>query len=371
MNRTVETLWFAFSFSTAAALLTNCSGGAGSQGSGFPQTVGVSAAGPAVPMLGRLTTSVAVRPPVTLYRDTRTSWISPDTRAPRLLFASDAGLGDVDIFTLPDFVLKGTITGFSEPQGMCAGIGGTVWVANTGTQQVIQLSRTGHVNNVIDDSYGYPVGCAVNLRNGDVAVFNIFNVSGEGGAYVYSCPSCTPTELTIPEFYFYYFGGYDPKGDLFVDGRSSSGSYALGEIPSGKTSGYVITVKGGSGEIYFPGFVQWYKPDKYVVAADQLCKDQNASCLYWVKISGSQGTIIGETDLENPSGGPICDLVQAELDPVSNKNIVGGDYNYCGSGPSSLNRWLYPAGGIPTNTYDYGSAYATPLGGAISVKSLK
>ena len=47
------------------------------------------------------------------------------------------------------------------------------------------------------------------LEERDLAVFYIFDISGAGGAYVYSCPSCKPAVLTIPSFYYYYFGAYD------------------------------------------------------------------------------------------------------------------------------------------------------------------
>ncbi|HZV76671.1 MAG TPA: hypothetical protein VFF63_02790 [Candidatus Babeliales bacterium] len=342
----------------AAVLFPGCGGNAGTE----PPTLAPGTA-EAAPRL--LRASLAVRPPVLVRRDLRKSWISPDVKnAPRLLFASDAGTDEVDIFTLPDLNLKGTITGFSEPQGECSNNNGYIWVANTGTEQLLEYSRTGLLLNTINDAYGYPVGCAVNPTNNDVAVFNIFDISGQGGAYVYSCPSCTPTVLTIPGFYYYYFGGYDPAGDLFVSGRNASGDFALGEVPNGSTSGYVITITGGT--IYFPGFIQWYKPGDYIVSADQLCGDTESSCVYWIKISGKNGTIIGQTYLENPEGGQICDLVQGVLNPVGEKNLVGGDYDYCSSGPSSENRWLYPAGGIPTNSVEDG--LVTPIGTAISVK---
>lgn len=353
------------SFSAAVVALTSCSGGL--QGTGPDQTAGTSLARTAAPMLGRLT-NVGVRPPVAIHPDTRKSWISPDVnRSPRLFFVSDSGTNDVDIFTLPDFVPKGTITGFSEPQGMCTGTAGTVWVANTGTTQVMQLSRTGKLLNTINDAFGYPVSCAVNPANGDLAVLNIFDFSGAGGAFVYSCPSCTPTELTIPEFYYYYYGAYDPNGDLFVDGKNSSGSYMLGEIPSGSPTGHLITVKSRGGTIHSPVVVQWYKPSNYLVATDELCNTKNASCLDWVKISGSKGTIVGQTDLENPSGGQICGSFSVELDPLNEKNVVGVNDDTCGSGSISLDRWLYPAGGVPTNSADL-SSLIEPIGGAISVK---
>jgi hypothetical protein len=340
----------------ATALLTSCSGGIGSPGSGFPQTS------------GRFTTSIAVKAPLAIHRDTRASWISPDVkRAPRLLFVSDAGTEDVDIFSLPDLALKGTITGFSEPQGMCSGTGGTVWVANTGTEQVMQLSRTGKLLNTIDDAYGYPVGCAVNQTDGDIAVFNIFGISGAGSAYVYSCLSCTPTELTIPGVSSFEFGDYDPSGDLFVNaGRNSTGSAEIGEVPSGKTSGHLIRLTGGS--VYFPGLIQWYKPSNYLAVGDQLCNDKNASCIYWVKIRKSTGRIIGHTALQGSGGSQICDMVQGVLDPAGEKTVLGGNYNYCGSGPSTVNRWQYPAGGVPTNSADFTASYSLPDGAAISGK---
>ncbi|MGA8099588.1 MAG: hypothetical protein WB810_13125 [Candidatus Cybelea sp.] len=310
MNRTVETLWFALRFSATAVLLASCNGDAGLQGPSLPRAAATN-----------LARSIAVRPSIAVHRDTRASWISPDVkRASRLLFVSDAGEEDVDIFSLPNLVLKGTITGFSEPQGMCSGTGGTVWVANTGTTQVFQLSRTGKFLSTIDDAYGYPAGCAVNPTNGDVVVFNIFGFnSGGGSAYIYSCPSCTPTELTIPNFSF-GFGGYDPAGNLFITGgRSSSGAGVIGEIPAGKTSGFVIKLRGGA--IEFPGFVGWYKPGEYLAAADQLCNGKTASCIYWVKISGMHGKIIGHTDLLDASGGQVCDMVQGVLDPGGDKNV--------------------------------------------------
>jgi hypothetical protein len=344
MNK-IETLWLALRFSAAAALLASCGEGAGLQGPSFPETAG---------------TNLGVGPPVAIHPDTRKSWISPDAnRAPRLFFASDLVTDDVDIFTLPDFVLKGTITGFSEPQGMCTGLAGTVWVANTGTTQVMQLSRTGKLLNTIDDASGYPVSCAVNPANGDLAVLNIFGFYGAGDALVYTCPSCTPTELTIPKFYDYYFGGYDTKGNLFLDGRNSSGSTVVGEVSAGRTAGHVIAISGGT--IYFPGSVQWYQPGNYLLLGDQLCNGSNSGCLYWVSISKSKGTITGQTDLLSPSG-QNCGAAQVELDPVNDKNVVGG--SSCGSA-FILGRWLYPAGGTPTNYLSFGYALA---GGAISVK---
>jgi hypothetical protein len=360
MKVSLALLLHSVAIAAAAVLLSSCSSPGGSSNS--PSTLQPASPGTRLSVLRSLT-SAAVVPPKTVHPDRRKSWISRDADGvPRWAFVSDVGTDDVDMYSLPDFKLKGTITGFNEPQGMCSDKG-NVWVANTGTEQVMELSRTGKVLATIDDSVGYPVGCAYDPATGDLAVTNIFGFEGAGQILVYPSPSSTPKELAIANGYYYYFAGYDTKGDLFVSGKNSSGDFLLGEVPPGKTIGNVITISGGT--IYFPGFVQWYKPGNYVAVADQLCGDTEAACVYWVQISGSEGTITGKTTFLNPSGGSVCDMVQGEIDPVFEKNLVGGDYEYCGAAPTSAGRWLYPAGGEPTN---YSTNFSEPIGAAISTK---
>jgi hypothetical protein len=295
--------------------------------------------------------------PSAVHPDHGKTWVSPDAkRTAQLVFTSDEANDDVDIFSLPGFKLKGTVTGFDEPQGMCSGTSGgsgNVWVANTGTEQMIELSRTGQKLATITDASGYPVSCAVDPKTGDLAVFNIFNFTGAGVIDLYSCPSCMPKVLTIPNFYYYYFGNYDPKGDLFVDGKNTSGTFLLGEVPAGDTTGAGVTITGGT--IYFPGMVQWYAPGSYLAVGDQLCGDAETFCLYSVQISGSHGTITGKTTFSNPSGSEAC-TVSGELDPAAEKYLVA-------TGCGVLGRWHYPAGGKPKN-----SIASNDFGVAISVK---
>jgi hypothetical protein len=52
---------------------------------------------------------------------------SPDVKkAHRLLFVSDYYPYHVDIFTMPDLALKGTLTGFYEPR-LLSGFGVAAW----------------------------------------------------------------------------------------------------------------------------------------------------------------------------------------------------------------------------------------------------
>ncbi len=57
----------------------------------------------------------------------------------RILFVSDDGTNDVDMFDLPAMTLVGTLTGFSEPQGMCTDKSHNVWITNTGTEQILSV----------------------------------------------------------------------------------------------------------------------------------------------------------------------------------------------------------------------------------------
>jgi hypothetical protein len=293
--------------------------------------------------------------------DRRKSWVSPEVkRAPRLLFISDDSTNDVYIFTMPSVTLKGTVTGFDEPQGMCSDNKGNVWVTNTGTYQIIQLSRTGQIENTLTDPNGYPVGCAVNQSTGDLAVTNIFNTSGAGTIEVYKNGSGTPTSLSNPQQYEYFFPAYDTNGNLYADGFSTYGQYILSECPSGGSSCTTLTVSGGTP--YFPGGLNWDRVKNQLVLGDQECGGGAASCQYQANVSGSTAAIVGTTNLYNYDG-TACDVDQGTLAPFS--KYFAGPCITEGSSVSTADRWPYPAGGSSTN---YSTSVSYPIGSAISNK---
>jgi DNA-binding beta-propeller fold protein YncE len=126
---------------------------------------------------------------------------------PSILFVSDAGLNDVYMYSLPDMTLEGTLTGFNNPQGMCSDTSGNVYVVNTGTAQVFKISRAGTIVATYTDTVGIPLGCAVDPATGNLAVSDYFQGSGPGQVLVYTGPSATPTVLSNPAQYYYYFLG--------------------------------------------------------------------------------------------------------------------------------------------------------------------
>ena len=125
-----------------AATIAGCGGGA--QPALAPASVSNAARLGADPLhlRGGLDAFAAVHPYGPVHRDRRKSWIASDAkRRPRLMFASDSEHGDVYIYALPDMTLKGTLTGFYEPQGLCSDPRGNVYVANTDDTQVLEVLR--------------------------------------------------------------------------------------------------------------------------------------------------------------------------------------------------------------------------------------
>ncbi|MFY9665313.1 MAG: hypothetical protein WAL67_01130 [Candidatus Cybelea sp.] len=354
--------YYALGVTTAAALLAACSGG-GSPSSALSPSTGMnsSSVGHVPSVKEHVTLTARVSKPV--HKDHRKSWISPEARrAPRLLFISDDGTDDINIYTMPNQVLRGQLTGFSEPQGMCTDASGNIWVTNTGTNQVIQLSRSGATLKTLDDPTGFPVGCAVNRANNDLAVTNIIgNPSGDGNVVVYANSTGTPQAFSTPTVFEYFFPAYDNAGNLYVDGEGSAG-YALTELASGSSTLSPVSISGGT--LFFPGGVNWNPATSSVVLGDQECNGGEASCQYSATVSGGVATITGVTNLSDLSGGTAFDLDQGTIGPRG-RFFAGGTISE-DSNPSASNRWLFPAGGTPTNFND--STLSEPIGAAISNK---
>lgn len=356
MNRIAVLL----SLATVAAALAACTG--------TPQENSALATDSSAAIRGALVPAPAPRSISVPRPNHRKSWISPDAKgAPRLLFISDYGADDVAIFTMPKMALKGQITGLSFPEGECTDASGNVWVANTGASAMQLYSRTGTLLRTLSVAGEYPSGCAVNKSNGDLAVVNIENTSaGPGNVTVFPNATGSGTPYTNPSFYLYFFVGYDNAGNIFFDGMDSSRvtSY-FAELPSGSNNTQLISLSGAT--LHVAGMIQWYRPGGYLALGDQACAGSAASCIYWVSVSGTTGTITGTTDLSNYEGGAVCDLAQGVIAGNGARYVAGADYESCGNTPTTANRWPYEGGGPPTN-YNNGAGLVEPLGAAVSTK---
>ena len=347
----------------AAVALVGCSNGSGSSGS---ISSGPSTAQLATHLLGRPSLlQASVMQGLTPHPDHRKSWLSPDVkRAPRLLFVSDAQTGDVYILTMPALALKGRLTGFSQPGGMCSNKLGEIWLANVQAGQMVLLSRIGRKIRSLYPPKD-PITCAIDPTTGNLAVVEYSYITNVSDVVIYANASGTPTTYTNPNISLYNFVGYDPNGDLFVDGYPFTSGFVLGELPKNGNALRIISISGGT--INYPGSLEWYAPGDYLGIGDNGCGNLSTDCVRWTAISGSVGTILGETDLLNSSGGPTCPSYQQVLTPDAT-NIAGSDYTAgCGSSPTSTYIWAYPAGGLPVSG-NSSAGFAVPDGVAISNK---
>ncbi|MGB8908208.1 MAG: hypothetical protein WCC84_05630 [Candidatus Cybelea sp.] len=289
------------------------------------------------------------------------TWISPSAKdAPVLFFQGDVNLGNIYIFSLPDMTLKGTITGLSEPLGMCSDLAGNIYVAESGKSRVDEFTRTGTQIATYTDTYGYPSACAVNPQNGYLAVTDN---SSPLKILVFSSPSSPPTVLTVPHMTYLSYAGYNNKGELWVDG-SNYLEFALSRCNASTCK--PLNVQGA--QDFEAGTVQWDDVRKTWVIFDEACDNQNpGSCSYPVSEQGALGQ---QTSYNNYKRAAVCSLKQAVIGAYEKRFVVGGDWDYdtCG-GPTgnAVYRWAYPAGGNPTNHAALPNG-ARPYGAAISTK---
>jgi hypothetical protein len=185
--------------------------------------------------------------------------------------------------------------------------------------------------------YSFPTSCAMNT-SGDLAVGIFFESGGAGGGdvVIYKNASGKGTVYTTP-LDGEYFDGYDPQGDLFADGFTSAGSFALVELPSGSSTFKTIAT---SNAVSFPGSVQWDGTQMTVF-------DQGTSETYQYSISGTKATLKGTVSY---SGAGDC----------AQTWIVKG-LIYCGdAGNGDGEVFRYPAGGSALAVL--GSGLPEPLG---------
>lgn len=179
-----------------------------------------------------------------------------------------------------------------------------------------------------------PSSCAMN-KAGDLAI-GILDGPSEGDVLIYKNATGSGTFITSP-LEREYFDGYDNKGNLFFDGFTSSGSFALVEVPNGSSHSQTITT---SNTVQFPGSVQW--DGKYLTVFDQLANE-----MYQYTIQGTEA-VLQHTISFSGSG----DCAQT---------WIAKDVVYCGDAFNNNGEVFdYPAGGSPIAVFT--GDFDEPLG---------
>ncbi len=290
------------------------------------------------------------------------SWILPEAKKNDLLYISDLIGQVVDIYTYRGHKLVGMLTGFFNPEGLCADKAGDVYVTNDTSDGVHQISEYAHgsttVLRTLNDPDGRVNGCSVDPKTGNLAVTNFWGATDrQGNVAVYAHASGSPTIYSNPNIYYYYYCSYDNRGNLYADGETYGSVFGLGELPKGGKKLKFITI---DQTIYLPGGVQW--DGKYLAVGDQVAvKHGFTSTVYDFAISKHTATTVNTMVLTGSS-----EVAQFWIPFVDTggrhgegKLLIGPNQN----GADTL-IWDYPTGGNPIQTI---SGETDPIGATVSL----
>jgi hypothetical protein len=193
------------------------------------------------------------------------------------------------------------------------------------------------------ENSGEGIACAVDPRSGALAVMNESLGSSATSIDIFKHARGTPTSYSLPNIASARFGGYDAKGNLFVDGSvSGSTGFGLAELASKASTFIPVTV---SQTIGAPAAIQW--DGKYLAIGD-ASQDYGSSTIYQVSVTNNVATVLGSTTLQQAG----C-LRQF----VINHNLI-----FATSGCGVRGYWKYPGGGQPIKSnYDEDREYGVAL----------
>jgi len=230
----------------------------------------------------------------------------------KLLYVSDTGTNDVQVYDYPQGTNVGTLTGFNTPQGECTDSAGNIYITNLGSSQILEYGYDGTspIATLNDPNGSLPVSCAVDAKSGNLAVANLLSSgSFEGGSVaIYPSGSETPTIYSDPVPTREYFLDYDAEGNVYVDGiNGRTGTFRLAKMtPNGTFTQIKLAAK-----ISYPGNVQYL--GSYFAVGDQEGPESGKPDIYHVTPSGE---IVGKTTLVAAGGGRVGDLVQFTIRAV-------------------------------------------------------
>jgi hypothetical protein len=261
-----------------------------------------------------------------------------------LLYVTEPRVNRAAIYAYPSLKYETELSRLRSAAAICSDPRtGNVWVINGIIAGGNRLSEFANGSTkpirTIRTSEPELQACAVNPKNGDLAVPQATDYDDPGGLFVFKKASGTPTLYQDKKMYMYYFAGYDTSGNVFVDGYDYNGNFRLDVLPGGSTR--LIDATPSGQKITVPGGVQY--DGTYVTVADQ-----HGGLIYRI----AYNTVIGRTQLTD-----TCVMQQYVFDGDS--VIVPSS---CGKKGSVL-VYNYPAGGTPTREIDVIHA---PYGVAVS-----
>lgn len=342
----MKTLHFLSSTLVAATAVVVAGCSASQNAAGTPAISQVVGEGPAQVqarhILGLAQGSASVVRP-----DRRGSWMSSDAKKKKsLLYVADESVGDVDVYSYPKGKLKGTLTGFDLPSGICSGKNGDVFILNGGgtTVEVFKHGGTSPIRTL--SLPGAPeLNCSVDRTTGNLALGVLYGAGSE--IAVFTDGQGTPTMYQASGQDGIPGCGYDNRGNLFCDAYGTgSQHFALYELAKGSSNVTSINVTGATSVIAGP--MQWDGTNLAVGSGA-------GATIYQIAVSGSQGSVVGSTQLDG--AGFVWQFW------IQGSRLIGP--TYAGTSGAEVGYWKYPAGGVATKTI---TGFNQPDGAAVSTK---
>lgn len=278
-------------------------------------------------------------------QEARASWMAPDAAGQDLLYV--ANVKTITIYSYPRGKLEGSLRFGYLPHGECVDQKGDVFITNLDNGEVVEYAHASKKPlAVLHSPSADPSGCAIDPTTGNLAVASL-GFGSSGSVAIYKHARGNPVTYQNPTFQQYAFCGYDPKGNLFVDGVNADAVFVFAELKKGSSTLKSITLDQSIG---WPGGIQW---DGHYLAVG----DQNApSVIYQFEIERKRGKKVGTTALGTKVG------AVAQFYIAGQELIVPNQCNTSCTG--NVLYYPYPAGGAPTKTIAKGIRY--PHGAVVS-----
>jgi hypothetical protein len=330
----------------SVGMLAGCGGGALQS---TPAAVHPAAAAEVPALTGCAPAWLPTPRAIVCHRNTEKSWMSPAAAGP-LLYVSDIGAEDVDVFSYPAGKQVGTLTGFNEPAGICADRKGDVFIADGGNNSIVEYAHGGTtpIATLQGVGPGTPLGCSVDPKSGNLAVTNFTSAPAESGSVLfYTKARGAPQQYKA--LYHTYFCAYDDGGNLYIDGFATNGREAVIEYAKGQSSPTQIEVETSPG---WAGGLAWNGKNLLMEdpIADKYVPGQPRNAIYVMSVASDIATV----DQVMPLGG----AVDVSEFAVRGKTAIAAD-----ASNGNVGYYPYPQGGNPAKTL---TDFYEPLGVAIS-----
>ena len=162
-----------------------------------------------------------------------------------------------------------------NPYGQCVDRSGNVWIAEADGFTIVAYPYASKKPLKRLQTAGYPIGCAVNGANGDLAVSNFTGKSAAGTVQIWKGAAGHPTTYKSSTLYYLWPPEDDDKGEVVVEGRLRMGTYSVAELAKGGRTLRDVAMPGAT--IDYAGATLW--DGKYLGFTDQNAGDKDTGYL--------------------------------------------------------------------------------------------